>query len=171
MRFLRRTSCPSSDQVLALQIKVQTAQRFGMIVLPSQNGLVITSGVPINSIVGAMDHKGRHIDVQSLPTLEWKIVDNGREQSPCNRGKCYLPSLELCHSYRLMTEHVDGTATIMGLPTFDPSKLKELRAPRSPNAAGVHKRHDVLRIQRMHNHGLWDGHNVTSRNQSIPWLD
>ena len=27
--------CPISDQVLALQIKVQTAQRFGMIVLPS----------------------------------------------------------------------------------------------------------------------------------------
>ena len=87
--------CPVSDQVLALRIKVQTAQRFGMIILPSSNGLVITSGVPVNSIVGAVDNKGRQIDVQSLITLEWKIADTAREQSPCNRGKCYLPSLEI----------------------------------------------------------------------------
>ena len=58
--------CPINDQVLALQIKVQTAQRFGMIVLPSANGLVITSCVPVNAIVGARDHRGRHLDVQSL---------------------------------------------------------------------------------------------------------
>ena len=131
--------CSSNDQVLALQIKVQTAQRFGMIILPSPNGLVITSGVPVNSIVGARDHRGRHLDVQSLATLEWKIVDNGREQSPCTRGKCYLPSLELCHTYRLLTEHVDGSKDITSLPTFDPSKLKELRAPRSPDANGIHQ--------------------------------
>ena len=47
--------CPINDQALALRIKVQTAQRFGMIILPSPNGLVITSGVPVNSIVGAVD--------------------------------------------------------------------------------------------------------------------
>ena len=109
-----------------------------MIVLPSANGLVITSGVPVNSIVGAMDHKGRYLDVQTLPTLEWNIVDTGREQSPCTRGKCYLPSLELCHTYRLLTEHADGSTNITSLPTFDPSKHKELRAPRSPDASGVH---------------------------------
>ena len=125
--------CPMSDQVLALRIKVQTAQRFGMIVLPASHGLIITSGVPVNSIVGAVDSKGRHIDVQSLKTLEWKIADTGREQSPCIRGKCYLPSLELCHAYRLLTEHADGSPCITSLPAFDPSKHKELRPD-----AGVH---------------------------------
>ena len=40
--------CPVDNQVLALRIKVQTAQRFGMIVLPSMNGPIITSGVPVN---------------------------------------------------------------------------------------------------------------------------
>ena len=129
--------CPISDQVLALRTKVETAQRFGMIILPSPNGLVITSGVPVNSIVGAVDNKGRHLDVQTLKTLEWKIVDTPREQSPCNRGKCYLPSLELCHTYRLLTEHADGSPNITSLRPFDPSKHKELRAPRSPDA-GVH---------------------------------
>ena len=130
--------CPVNDQVLALRIKVQTAQRFGMIILPSSNGLVITSGVPVNSIIGATDHKGRHLDVQTLKTLEWKIVDTSREQSPCNRGKCYLPSLEICHTYRLLTEHADGSPNITSLRAFDPSKHKELRAPRSPDA-GVHQ--------------------------------
>ena len=85
--------CPVQDQVLALRIKVQTAQRFGMIILPSPNGLVITSGVPVNSIIGATDHKGRHLDVQTLKSMEWKVVDTPREQTPCSRGKCYLPSL------------------------------------------------------------------------------
>ena len=130
--------CPINDQVLALRIKVQTAQRFGMIILPSPNGLVITSGVPVNSIVGAVDNKGRHLDVQTLKSLEWKVVDTPREQSPCNRGKCYLPSLELCHTYRLLTEHADGSPNITSLRAFDPSKHKELRAPRSPDA-GVHQ--------------------------------
>ena len=129
--------CLVNDQVLALRIKVQTAQRFGMIILPSSNGLVITSGVPVNSIVGAVDNKGRHLDVQTLKSLEWKIVDTAREQSSCIRGKCYLPSLELCHAYRLLTEHADGSPNITSLPAFDPSKHKELRAPRSPDA-GVH---------------------------------
>ena len=73
MRLQRRTYVPVSDQVLALQIKVRNAQCFGMIVLPSANGLVITSGVPVNSKVGARDHRGRYLDVQSLSTLEWKI--------------------------------------------------------------------------------------------------
>ena len=130
--------CPVSDQVLALRIKVQTAQRFGMIVLPSPNGLIITSGVPVNSIVGAMDHRGRHLDVKTLTSLEWKVVDNAREQSPCIRGKCYLPSLELCHAYRLLTEHADGSPNITSLPAFDPSKHKELRASRVPDSNGVH---------------------------------
>ena len=91
-----------------------------MIILPSPNGLVITSGVPVYSIVGAVDNKGRHLDV--LKSLEWKIAP--REQSPCNRGKCYLPSLELCHTYRLLTEHADGSPNITSLRAFDPSKTQ-----------------------------------------------
>ena len=130
--------CPVNDQVLALRIKVQTAQQFGMIILPSGNGLVITSGVPVKSIVGAVDNKGRHLDVQTLKYLEWKVADAPREQSPCIRGKCYLPSLEICHAYRLLTEHADGSPNITSLPAFDPSKHKDLRAPRSPDATGVH---------------------------------
>ena len=130
--------CPVNDQVLALRKKVQTAQQFGMIILPSGNGLVITSGVPVRSIVGAVDNKGRHLDVQTLKSLEWKVADAPREQPPCTRGKCYLPSLEICHAYRLLTEHADGSPNITSLPAFDPSKHKDLRAPRSPDATGVH---------------------------------
>ena len=130
--------CPVNDQVLALRIKVQTAQQFGMIILPSGNGLVVTSGVPVKSIVGAVDNKGRHLDVQTLTYLEWKVADAPREQFPCNRGKCYLPSLEICHAYRLLTEHADGSPNITSLPAFDPSKHKDLRAPRAPGATGVH---------------------------------
>ena len=130
--------CPLNDQALALRIKVQTAQLFGMIVLPSPNGYVITSGVPVNSIVGAVDSKGRHLDVQTLKSLEWKVADAPREQYPCTRGKCYLPSLEICHGYRLSTEHTDGAPNITSLPAFDPSRHKDLRAPRAPDAAGSH---------------------------------
>ena len=129
--------CPVGDQVLALRIKVQTAQQFGMIIFPSPNGLVITSGVPVRSVVGAVNNKGRHLDVQTLKYLEWKVADAPREQFPCTRGKCYLPSLEICHSYRLLTEHADGSPNITSLPAFDPSKHKDLRAPRAPDATGV----------------------------------
>ena len=94
--------------------------------------------MPVNSIVGAMDHRGRNLDVQTLNSLEWKVVDNAREQSPCIRGKCYLPSLEICHAYRLLTEHADGSPNITSLPAFDPSKHKELRASRVPDSNGVH---------------------------------
>ena len=52
---------PVADQVLALRIKVQTAHQFGMITLPAKDRLIITSGVRIKSIVGAMDNKGRTI--------------------------------------------------------------------------------------------------------------
>ena len=50
---------PINDQVLSLKIKIQTAQQFGMIILPAKDRLIITSGVPLRSIVGAMDNKGR----------------------------------------------------------------------------------------------------------------
>ena len=121
------------------------------------------------SIVGAVDNKGRHLNVQTLKYLEWKVADAPREQSPCNRGKCYLPSLEICHSYRLLTEHADGSPNITSLPAFDPSKHKDLRAPRSPDANGVHP-DMMLRIQRMCNHGIWQGHKTSHRYQSISWL-
>ena len=67
---------PTADQVLSLRIKVQTAQQFGMIVLPATDRLVITSGVPLRSIVGAMDHKGRNLDLRSLTTLVWKPLSS-----------------------------------------------------------------------------------------------
>ena len=129
---------PTNDQVLALRIKVQTAQMFGMIVIQTGHGLVITSGVPVNSVVGAADSKGRYLDVQSLASLEWKVADTPREQTPCNRGKCYLPSLELCHGYRYLTEHVDGSRNITSLPVFDPSKHKEFRAHSALDSTGTH---------------------------------
>ena len=129
---------PTNDQVLALRIKVQTAQMFGMIVLQTGHGLVITSGVPVNSVVGAADSKGRYLDVQSLASLEWKVTDTPREQTPCTRGTCYLPSLELCHGYRYLSEHVDGARTITSLPVFDPSKHKEFRAHRALDSTGTH---------------------------------
>ena len=85
-----------------------------------------------------MDHRGRNLDVKTLTSLEWKVVDTAREQSPCIRGKCYLPSLEVCHAYRQLTEHADGSPNITSLPVFDPSKHKELRASRVPDSNGVH---------------------------------
>ena len=76
---------PVTDQVLALRIKVQTAQQFGMMTLPAKDRLIVTSGVPIKSIVGAMDPRGRTIDIKTLATLEWKVLTSPREQSPCTR--------------------------------------------------------------------------------------
>ena len=129
---------PKSGQVLALRIRVQTAQQFGVIVLPSMNGMIITSGVPVKSVVGALDHKGRILDVLSLPTLRWEVAESPREQYPCARGLCYLPSLEVFHAYRVITERTDGAQILMNLPAYEPSKHKDLRAQRAYDATGVH---------------------------------
>ena len=129
---------PKTDQVLALRIKVQPAQQFGMIILNSANGLIITSGVPINSVLGAFDHKGRALDVRSLPTLRWEVAKSLAEQSPCNRGLCYLPSLEVFHAYRVPTESTDGAQILMSLPAYEPSKHKDLRAQRVCDTTGIH---------------------------------
>ena len=103
---------PMTDQVLALRIRVQTAQKFGMITLPTTGGLIITSGVPVKSVVGEMDHRGRILDALSLATLEWEVTESPREQYPCNRGLCYLPSLEVFHAYRLTSESTDGAQLV-----------------------------------------------------------
>ena len=129
---------PISEQVLTLRIKVQTAQQLGMMTLPSANGLIITSGVPIKSVVGALDHHGRVLDVLTLPTLVWKLAESPREQFPCGRGTCYLPSLEVFHGYRVETENTGAMQTLLNLPAYEPSKNRSLRAPRSPDAAGLH---------------------------------
>ena len=129
---------PMSDQVLALRIRVQTAQQFGMITLPTSNGLIITSGVPVKSVVGALDHKGRVLEALSLPTMQWEVADSPREQYPCNRGLCYLPSLEVFHAYRVPTESTDGAPILMNLPAYEPSKNRNLRAPRAIDATGIH---------------------------------
>ena len=129
---------PKSEQVLALRIKVQTAQQFGMIVLNSFNGLIITSGVPINSVVGAFDHKGRALDVLSLPTLRWDVAKSLSEQFPCSRGLCYLPSLEVFHAYRVPSESTDGAQILMNLPAYEPSKHKDLRAQRACDVTSIH---------------------------------
>ena len=123
---------PGTDQVLALRIKVQTAQQFGMIMLPARDRLIITSGVPIRSVVGAMDHKGRNLDVNSFTTWEWKPLSSPREQSPCQRGICYLPSPEVFHAYRVPEEHSDGIteppgiACICSKPTQECKSTQEL---------------------------------------------
>ena len=94
---------PVTDQVLALRIKVQTAQQFGMMTLLAKDRLIITSGVPIKSVVGAMDHRCRNIDITvitSLASLERKVLTSPREQSPSTRGTCFLPSLEVFHANR-----------------------------------------------------------------------
>ena len=70
------------------------------------------------------------------PILKRAYATNSNSNS--NRGKCYLPSLELWHTYRLLSEHVDGSPNTTSLRAFDPSKHKDLRAPRSPDA-GVHE--------------------------------
>ena len=130
---------PVADQVLALRIKVQTAQQFGMITLPAKDRLIITSGVPIKSIVAAMDNKGRNIDIKSLATLEWKVLTSPREQSPCLRGMCYLPSLEVFHAHRRLEEHSDGTPILMSLPAYEPSQHRDVRAQRAADAPGTHR--------------------------------
>ena len=130
---------PVADQVLALRIKVQTAHQFGMITLPAKDRLIITSGVPIKSIVGAMDNKGRNIDITSLHTLEWTVLSSPREQSPCLRGMCFLPSLEVFHAYGTAQEHSDGTPILMSLPAYEPSQHKDVRAQRAADAPGTHR--------------------------------
>ena len=80
---------PTTDQVLSLRIKVQPAQQFGMIVLPATDRLIITSGVPLRSLVGAMDHKGRTLDLKSLPTLLWNPLSTQGEQSPWQRDMLF----------------------------------------------------------------------------------
>ena len=87
-------------------------------------------GVPIRSVVGALDHHGRILDVLTLPTLEWKVADAPREQFPCSRGTCYLPSLEVFHAYRVGTEDTGAVQTLLNLPAYEPSKHRDLRAPR-----------------------------------------
>ena len=106
---------PVSDQVLALRIKVQVAQQLGMITLQSANGLIITSVVPVKSVVGALDHRGRILDVLTLPTLQWEVADSPREQVPCGRGICYLPSLEVFHAYRVATENTGDKHILLKL--------------------------------------------------------
>ena len=113
-----------------------------MIILPSANGLIITSGVPIKSVVGALDHHGRILDVLTLPTLEWKLADAPREQFPCSRGICYLPSLEVFHAYRVETEDTGAVQTLLNLPAYEPNKHRDLRAQRAADASGIH--HDML---------------------------
>ena len=135
---------PHTDQVLALRIKVQTAQQFGMILLPAKDRLIITSGVPIKSVVGALDHRGRIIDIKTLATLEWNVLTSPREQSPCIRGMCFLPSLETFHAHRTADEHSDGNPILMNLPAYDPSKRKDVRAQRAFDAPGTHHRYAVL---------------------------
>ena len=107
-----------------------------MITLPATNGIIITSGVPIRSVVGAVDHKGRILDVLTLPTLEWKISESPREQFPCMRGLCYLPSLEVFLAYRVLSENTDGAQILLNLPAYEPRKHKDLRAQRAPDGLG-----------------------------------
>ena len=49
-----------------------------------------------------------------------------------------MPSLEVFHEYRVAAEHTDGTGHLLELPAFVPSHHKNLRADRSPDAAGTH---------------------------------
>ena len=70
------------------RIRVQTAQQFGMITLPTPGGIIITSGVPVKSVVGALDHKGRVLEALTLPTLQWEASESPREQCRSNRGLC-----------------------------------------------------------------------------------
>ena len=51
---------------------------------------------------------------------------------------CFLPSLETFHAYRPIDEHSDGTPILMNLPAYDPSKRKDVRAQRAPDAPGTH---------------------------------
>ena len=128
---------PAPPGVLALKVKVQTAQKWGMVICDHPDTPVITSGVPVCSIVGARDHLGRYIDVSSLTTLLWKVRDQAPvEQSTCNRGQCMVPSLERVHDYTLAMSLVqDRTPTssaqrIVDFPTCVPENYNKSRGTR-----------------------------------------
>ena len=128
---------PAALGVLSVKIKVQTAQKWGMIIWEHPDTPVITSGVPICSVVGARDHLGRYIDVSSLTTLVGKVRDQAPvEQSTCNRGQCMMPSLERVHAYTLATSLVQDKTPIsdaqrnVDFPPYVPEDYNKMRGTR-----------------------------------------
>ena len=88
----------------------------------SANYWMLTTGLPIESIIMIRDHLGNCFDMSTLTMMEWKFlpVTNDEPETPHDlaQGECIMPTCERWHC--VMTEKERATSTGMHLLDWQP---------------------------------------------------
>ena len=100
---------PKTPGLLVVKFDTWTAFRYGaMAYRTGANQWVLTTGIPLESIVLIRDHVGSYLDPSTLDTLTWKFLPPRAEEPvvliDVEQGKCIMPTMERWHCVLTDTE-------------------------------------------------------------------
>ena len=107
----RGNQVPKTPNLLVVKFDTWTAFRAGAMAYRTQGTQwVLTTGLPLESIVMIRDHVGSCLDPYTLDTMEWGILpvteDEPNTTIDTVQGKCIMPTSERWHCILTTTEMV-----------------------------------------------------------------
>ena len=114
---------PKTPGLLIVKFDTWTAFRYGaMAYRTSANQWVLTTGIPLESIVLIRDHVGSYLDPSTLDTLTWKFLPPRAEEPvlliDVEQGKCIMPTMERWHC--VLTDTERGSSPTLHLFDWKP---------------------------------------------------
>ena len=156
---------PKTPGLLVVKFDTWTAFRYGaMAYRTSANQWVLTTGIPLESIVLIRDHVGSYLDPSTLDTLTWKFLPPRAEEPvvliDVEQGKCIMPTMERWHC--VLTDTEKGSSPTLHLFDWKPYQkgsgdpyLSLRRIEQNPPDTA-----NVVRMEWYEN--LADSHNTTT---------
>ena len=115
--FFQKNQVPKTPNLLVVKFDTWTAFRAGAMAYRTQGTQwVLTTGLPLESIVMIRDHVGNCLDPHILDAVEWRIlpVTEGEPNTTIDtiQGNCIMPTCERWHCI-LTTTEPSGAETLI----------------------------------------------------------
>ena len=121
--FFQKNKVPRTNKLVVVKFDMWTAFRAGaMAYRNSANQWILTTGLPLESIVMVRDHLGNCFDMSTMTMMEWKFLPTTNDEpetlSDLLQKECVMPTCERWHC--VLTEKEKATSTGIHLLDWQP---------------------------------------------------
>ena len=108
--FFQKNKLPRTSRHVVVKFDIWSAYRAGaMTYRNSARQWILTTGIPLQSIILVRNHIGHCFDLTTLTTLKWSFMKDTPEESETTiahmvKGQCVMPSCERWHCVLTTTE-------------------------------------------------------------------
>ena len=121
--FFQKNKVPRTNKLVVVKFDTWTAFKAGgMAYRNAANQWLLTTGLPIESIVLVRDHLGNCLDMSTMTMMEWRFLpptdDEPETLNDLVQKKCVMPTCERWHC--VLTERERATGTGLHLLDWQP---------------------------------------------------